>query len=362
MNRRAAFGAFATVGALLLPRGARAQLVSPGYQTLAARDGLRNPPPFLFDFTGGALPAGATFARASVGWAFGPTGTFTAYGNNVPRWSYDSAGALRGLWNEAAATNVVRNDSGVGAVAPSTPPTNWSIPNPVITGLNCTVVGPFTESGVAGVDLRYQGTRGANSIHTIDLEPLPGSPAAPGDIWGGVGFAKLLNVVTGGLNAFRLSAQPLNASQGGLTAVTLAAINAPPVGGLIQDGQFAGAAALNDPLTASARPRLTVTILAGDIDLTLRVGLPTIYKTANNGGGQRNSAIPTTTAAVTRAADVLRVPLADGVYTFTVYGTNTSNVGPPVIGTFPGVVASGGFAIVPNFDYPLRLVSATRTA
>lgn len=357
MNRRALLAA----PALLLPDRARAQLIVPGIQSLAGRDGLRNPPPFLFDFTSGALPAGATFSRASVGWAFGPTGVFTSYANNVPRLSYDSVGALRGVWNEAAATNIVRNNSGIGA-APSTPPTNWSIPNPVIAGLNCTVVGPFTESGISGVDLRYQGTRAANSIHTIDLEPPPGSPSVPGDIWSGVGFAKIQSVVTGGLNAFRLSGQPLNASQGGLTNVTLAVINPPPIGGLLQDGQLAGASALTDPLTAYVRPRLQVTLLSGDIDLVVRIGLPTIFKTAYGGGGQRNSAIPTTTAAVTRAVEVLNVPLPDGTYTFTVYGTNTSILGPPVIGTFPGVVASGGFATVPNFDYPLRSVSAQRTA
>lgn len=91
MNRRALLAA----PALLLPGRARAQLIVPGIQSLAARDGLRNPPPFAFNLMGGALPAGATFQRASVGWAFGSTGVLTPYANDVPRFSYTSAGQLR---------------------------------------------------------------------------------------------------------------------------------------------------------------------------------------------------------------------------------------------------------------------------
>lgn len=358
MNRRALIAA----PALLLPSLAHAQLITPGVQTLAARDGLRNAPPFAFNLMGGALPAGATFQRASTGWAFGPSGVLTPFANDVPRFSYTSSGALRGLWNEPAATNLVRNNSGVGAVAPSTPPNNWTIPMPVFTGLNCTVVGPFTESGISGVDIRYQGTRAANSIHAIDLEPLPGFATVAGDVWSSLAFAKFVSVTTGGIQVIRTSFTPLNAAQGALTGLTLSAFNGIPTGGLLQAGQFSGGVVITDPLTVTARPRFTITILAGDIDLVLRLGLPAFFKSASAGGGLRNSPIPTTTAAVTRAVETLKVPLPDGTYTFTLIGTNQDPTGSLVISTVPGVIASGGFAVVPNSDFPLQSFTAQRTS
>lgn len=343
------------LAALLLAQPAHAQLFRPAAATLADVDGLRAPLAGSFDFSGGTLPPGATLTRASTGWAFNASNVLTSYAVDLPRFEYAENTGLRGLWNEPAATDVVRNSSAIGAVpgTPGTAPTNWTIPA-AQAGHVLSVAGSGTEAGVPYLDLRWTGNRGSNSVYTIDLETSPGPAAVQGDIWAALGFAKAI-VTTGGVQAVRLSAAQINAGGGLLSTLTIGSAVPPQTGGNLPAGTLSGAATISDPLTASMRPRWTVTILAGDVDATVRLGLPTFFRSTDASAGWRNSPIVTTTAAVTRAADVLKVPLADGTYDVAL---TVMSIG---VLSFPNQVVTGGLYTVPNTNYPLRSIAASRT-
>lgn len=351
MKRRALLAAFA----LLLAAPASAQLFSPNSPTLAERDGLFSPAPPTFNFMTGTLPPGVTLTRASVGWHFDATGTLVSKAADLPRFEYDGNG-IRGLWNEPAATDVVRNSSGIGAVpgTPGTPPTNWTIPAPG-GGLNCNIVGTGTEAGIPYIDLQYVGNRATNIAHLIDVETAPGPATVAGDIWGALAFAKIQSLTSGTVQTFRLSATPLNAGGGSLTNIILGGFT-PPIGGTLLAGQVPGAGTMSDALTASMRPRYQITVLSGPTDLVVRVGLPSFFRSAfGSSGGRRNSPIITTTAAVTRAVEVLTLPLANGTYAVAV----DTSTGPTM--NLPSEVVTGGAYVVPNTDYPIVRITAIRT-
>jgi len=66
-------------------------------------------PPAPFDFTTGALPAGATLTRASVAYQGAADGGLAPVAADQPRFDRDPVtGALRGLMLEAASTNALR--------------------------------------------------------------------------------------------------------------------------------------------------------------------------------------------------------------------------------------------------------------
>lgn len=103
--------------------------------------------------------------------------------------------------------------------------------------------------------------------------------------------------------------------------------------------------------TASIRPRLGFVFASGvAIDVTLRTGLPQLELASAS-----SSPIVTTSAAVTRAADVLSLAMADGTYDIDI--TRASGV-TNVVGT----VVSGGAYTVPTDLSPLQSVVARRVA
>lgn len=357
MKRRALLAA----PSLLLATPALAQLFSPSAPTLADLDGLRVPGVSAsFDFSAGTMPPDATLTRASVGWRIDETGTLVSMPVDAPRFDYvGNPPFLRGLWVEAAATDIVRNSSAIGAVAPSTPPTNWNFPA-MAAGWNFSIVGSGVEAGIPYVDVRFFGNRASSSAYSIDIETSPGPATVAGDVWGARGFVKVASVTTGFLQAARVSAVQFNSGGGQLATLTLATLSTAeiPVGGssLLRQGTMGGAAAMADPLTASMRPRFQLTLPAGDIDFVVRIGLPSFFRTdpANVGGGDKFSNIVTTTAQVTRAADVLAVALANGTYAMEVRTLNST--------VYPNQVIDSGTWIVPPQFLPIRQVVARRTA
>ena len=74
-------------------------------------------PSIYYNFLTGTLPTPLTFTRASSGWYYNSSGILTQAANNVPRFDYNPLTlALNGLLIEQQSTNLVKNNSMVGAV------------------------------------------------------------------------------------------------------------------------------------------------------------------------------------------------------------------------------------------------------
>jgi hypothetical protein len=109
------------------------------------------------------VPSTQTFtSRASSATYFDSTGVLQTAATNVARTAAflpDSGGVFRSagpLLLEGAATNLVRNNTMVGAVAgsPGTPPTNgWVILNDA--ACTSSIIGTGTESGINYIDIQY---------------------------------------------------------------------------------------------------------------------------------------------------------------------------------------------------------------
>jgi hypothetical protein len=262
----------------------------------------------------------------------------------APRWPYDPAtAALRGLFNEAAATNGIRNASALGSVAgtPGTPPTNWSVTGPA-NGITRTIVGTGTEDGIQYIDVQYAGTPSASSSVVILPEGTAIVAALTGQTWTASLFVRL---TAGTLTNAALRIETAERDNAGaLLSQSLLAIT--PTGAALKTQRSDLSRTFGDAAAAFATNSLRVSYTSAlPIDLTLRIGLPQLVQAA-----APTSPIVTTTVAVTRAADVLTLPVANGTYSVDV----TTDVGTT---TLLNQIVSGGAYVVPNGPAPLRSVS-----
>lgn len=93
---------------------------------------------------------------------------------------------------EDARTNSIRNNSMVGAVAPSTAPTNW-IMDGVTNGVTLTVAGTGTENGFPYIDFRWTGTAvAAAACPGIYFEQALGIAAAAAQVWSNSIFVRVV--------------------------------------------------------------------------------------------------------------------------------------------------------------------------
>jgi hypothetical protein len=241
-----------------------------------------------------------TFTRASTATFFDSAGVLTSAAIDAPRLDYNpSTLAAQGLLIEESRTNSIRNNTMVGAVAgtPGTLPTNWT-GGTTVDGLAREVVGTGTENGINYIDVRYSGTSGtAGNSTLITFDANNFIVAANGQTWTGSIYARLVS--------------------GSLTNVTLLTLNV-----RYNDAAGASLTSQNTAFTpTSSFARVTNTFTAANastafvnaglvanftdssaVDITLRIGLPQLEL-----GAFATSVIPTTTTALTRAADVASV-------------------------------------------------------
>lgn len=225
------------------------------------------------------------------------TTTPTAAAYYGPRFDYDPVTlACKGLLIEEQRTNSIRNNTMQGAVAgnPGTLPTNWQ-QNTGAVAVN--VVGVGIEQGVSYIDLRFVGTT-SQGINNLRFEPNTQITAASAQAWASSFFARQVGGSTANIQGvenriyFR-DAAGVSLEDIGSTVTTLNAVS-------FSEARSIFLATGTNVSIARVSNGINIATLSGvAIDITLRIGLPQLEQ-----GAFATSVIPTTTAAVTRAADV----------------------------------------------------------
>ena len=211
---------------------------------------------------------------------------------NVPRIDY-SNGSCPALLVEQQSRNEIRNNTMVGAVVgnPGTQPTNWGLS---LVGLTTQIIDLGVENGVEYIDIRYSGTAtGVNA--RIIFESGTQIVAATGQTWTLSSYVKVIaQPQPPTVTRFRIFE---NTSAGVLVASGTGNIS--PTTTL---QRFSYTRTLSGGATvARVQPMLEFQVVSGQTyDFTIRVGLPQMEQQA-----VATSVIPTTTAAVTRNADVI---------------------------------------------------------
>jgi hypothetical protein len=204
---------------------------------------------------------------------------------NIPRLDY-SLGSCPNILLEPQRTNLIRNSTMVGASAPSTLPTNWVRQN--TSGLTQTIVGIGTENGVNYIDINLQGIAvSANDVYSFDSS----ISASIGQSWTSSWYFKL---VTSTPNAVRLAIQEFN---GGafLNVVTQDITPTTTLARYAQTKTLVGTGVTN------VRAMIYVNFVIGQTyNTTIRLAAPQMEQ-----GPYATSYIPTTSASVTRNADVI---------------------------------------------------------
>jgi hypothetical protein len=242
-----------------------------------------------------SLNSSVTFTRASTATYFNSAGVLTSAATNAPRFDYNpSTLAARGLLIEEARTNSIRNNTMVGAANPSTLPTNWG-GNSI--GLTRTVVGTGVQNGIAYIDVRYSGTT-VGQFGGITFEPNNVIAASASQSWTGSAYISLVAGTLTNIAELGIALYYFDSS-----AVFLS-VTAPPAAVTSTLTRYFSTGT-TPASTAFIQPGIyfNTTAASGQaVDFTIRIGLPQLEL-----GAFATSVIPTTTTALTRAADVASV-------------------------------------------------------
>jgi hypothetical protein len=226
-------------------------------------------------------------------------GVLETVGVDVPAFDHNpTTGESLGLLVEEARTNSVTNNTMVGAVAgtPGTLPTGWgTFVSP--TGLTRTIVGSGTVNGINYIDVRFNGTPSSTGEITLYLSPV--TTATLAQAWTATAWLSLAGGSTSNIAGISLRNFELN------SGAYVREISTNFVSSISSD--FVRRQNITTSFGASAnqiQTVLSINATAGGtpIDITLRIGLPQLEQ-----GAFATSVIQTSTAAATRAADVVSI-------------------------------------------------------
>ena len=260
-----------------------------------------NTPTLNFQFAGAtAISSQITFTRASSATYYNAAGLLTSATTNTPRLDYNpSTLAAQGLLIEEARTNSIRNNTMVGAVAgtPGTIPTNWAVSG--LGTLTQQVVGTGTSNGITYVDVRFSGTTSTTQIG-IRFEPANGAAATNGQTFTFSSWAARVAGSTSNIGDISANA---NIYDSGSVYVGGLGFTGYPLTVPTTLSRVSGTGTIAFATAAFIQPQIYINFSSGvAIDITLRIGLPQLEL-----GAFATSVIPTTTTALTRAADVASV-------------------------------------------------------
>jgi hypothetical protein len=213
---------------------------------------------------------------------------------DVPRLDYRNAdGSLNScprLLLEPQRTNSIRNSSMVGAVAgsPGTIPTNWS--GGGFANLTQTIVGLGTENGLQYIDFRFNGTAVGTTVR-IFSETGTQITASNGQTWSSSVYIKR---ISGTFDSCAIG----HALRG--TGGTGLGVQTATVSVTTSLARYATTQTVNNASTLSVQPLVDFNVTSGaTYDFTIRIAAPQMEL-----GAYATTFIPTTTAAVTRLADL----------------------------------------------------------
>ena len=240
-----------------------------------------------------------TFTRASTATYFNSAGVLTSAAINAPRLDYNpSTLAAQGLLIEEARTNSIRNNTMQGAVAgtPGTAPTNWIISTATGNLTTREIVGTGTENGITYIDVRFV-TSGAFSA-SVYTDTSTGVASLNGQSWTASYYVKLSG---GNLTNVTVRTSITEQNSGGTFLAGADSSGFVPTSASLASQRFSQTYTNTNASTAFEQTRVKVEF-TGAGDITLRIGLPQLEL-----GAFATSVIPTTTTALTRAADVASV-------------------------------------------------------
>jgi len=240
-----------------------------------------------------------TVTRNTTATRLNDAGVIESVASGIPRLDYSVSGFVTGcpaLLVEPSGTNSIRNNSNTGAVTgtPGTLPTNWT---EALVGLTRSVIALGTENGVPYIDVRLSGTANASAA-SLNFESTTQIVATSGQVWTNSVYLKSI------------------AAPNPYANIRVGMIDRTSTGVFIQTGQssdltltstlnrFSLTRALSSGSTvARVQPNVVFNLVSGTAyDFTVRIGYPQMET-----GSVATSVIPTTTAAVTRNADVISV-------------------------------------------------------
>ena len=247
-----------------------------------------------------SLDTRVTFTRASSATRVNSSGLIETVASNAPRFDYNPVTLQpKGLLIEEQRTNIIRNNTMVGAAAgtPGTLPTNWSRPNQS-SGLTLTT-SYVTSYGVPCLRMRFFGTTaGTSGNETIEFETRTSISANSGQTWTSSFYYQLVSgAVPSGLS-FNCRVLTFNSSN---TLVDNLPILSPAPTATLQRAlatvtSSAGVGTggfITSSVHMSAWPTNTA------VDFTLDLFMPQLEQ-----GEFATSVIPTSGTAATRAADI----------------------------------------------------------
>jgi hypothetical protein len=293
-----------------------------------------------------------TFTRASTGTFFSSAGVLTSAAINTPRFDYNpSTLAAQGFLIEEARTNSIRNNTMVGAVAgtPGTLPTNWVVFTNV-TGLTRQIVGTGTENGVTYIEVKLSGTPSGSGVYQFQFEPSNVIAALTAQTWTQSTYVKLQAGSYTGVSSSSFGFSEYTSGGGFVTFNT--AVVASATSAALSTQRVTGTQTLNGgATTAFLLPFFQLSFSGVAIDITLRIGLPQLEL-----GAFATSVIPTTTTALTRAADVASVNTLSPWYNASA-GTLYAEVGSAPVNT----IAQAAYELNDNLGGGLGRLLTRRT-